>query len=288
MLKIIIFIFFLLPISNVLYCQGVLEPHSYLKEGVIEHHGATATVKADCARPLQQAITAVREEYGWAVDYEDPPYQSKYDLTDMTNPKYRAANPNAPVVLGPSGGAFQSTYPESPNIWSSPALEREVLEKIVSDYNRSGNPGNFVVRSLPNGTFDIVGNSIRNDKGVKVPVNPILDTPILIPRSARSLDGAITAILQALSTKTGFDTGIGLGPTNLLMSPAATTTVGGASAPARDLLKEVTARMKQYVVLFLYEPDQRQYLLGLLPVVRAQYDTFGQKRLVPVGHLIPH
>ena len=71
--------------------QGVLEPHRYMERGVIEHQHGTATVKADCARPLAQAITAVREEYGWAVDYEDPPYHSKYDVMDMTNPSYRAA-----------------------------------------------------------------------------------------------------------------------------------------------------------------------------------------------------
>ena len=263
--------------------QGVLEPHRYMERGVIEHQHGTATVKADCARPLAQAITAVREEYGWAVDYEDPPYHSKYDVMDMTNPSYRAAHPDAPVVLGPAGGAFQSTYPETPNMRSSPAAEQEVLEKIVSDYNESGNPGDFIVRKLSNGDFDVVGDSLHNDAGVDVAITPVLDTPIYLARGTRSWTGTIKAISNALAAKTGLTMGIGLVPMAMSISPAATLTIGGSTAPAREFFMQSISGLDGYGWLFLDEPQFRQYLLGLQPVERVRYDSFGNRHLLPIS-----
>jgi hypothetical protein len=267
-----------------LVAQGILEPHTYMEHGLIDHHAGTATVKADYAQPLQQAITAVREEYGWVVNFEDPPYQGKHDLIDMTNPKYRPTHPNARIVLGPAGGPFQSTYPETPHMWNSPAAEPDVLEKIVSDYNQSGNPGNFVVRELADGSFDVVGDSIHNDSGEDVPITPALDTSILIPRAARSGRATIDAVLHTLSAKIGIPAGIGLAPSPLLGQ--AQFTMGGSSVPARDLIMQVIDGLgRKYVWLFIYEPQPREYLLVLLPVARAEYGAFGQKRLVPVGPL---
>jgi hypothetical protein len=268
----------IITVCSRIFAQGVLSPHAYMQEAVIEHHGTTATVKADSPIPLKQAVTAVSEEYGWAVHYEDPPYQTKYDVMDMTNPSYRAAHPEAKVVLGPAGGPFQSTYSEDPNMWSSAAMEQQVLEKIVADYNQSGNPGNFVLRRLSDGSFDVVGNSIRNDNGAPVPVTPVLDTPIYIPLQARSLDGALTSVLSALSAKTGFGMNVGNGPSNLLGSPWSGITVGGVTAPARNLLMVAIAPTKIFVWDLRYGPQDREYALNLRPVTRVQYDTFGHNR----------
>ena len=265
-----------------LCAQGVLEPHPYMQQGVVKHHDGAATVKADHARPLNQAVAAVREEYGWTVNYEDPPYQSKYGVMDMTNPKYRAEHPDAPVRLGPAGGAFQSTYPETPSMWNSSATEQQVLEKVVSDYNKSGNPGNFTVSHLPDGNFDVIGDSIHNDTGAGVHIVPILDTPIYIPRATLSGYGVIQAILNALSAKTGVHMGIGLAPDPLLGQ--AKFTLGGSNASARALLMQVMDGLgRKYVWEFIYEPEPPEYILVLLPVVRAEYGAFGEKRLIPVG-----
>lgn len=235
-------------------------------------------MKADFGTPLLQAITAVREEYGWVVDYEDPPYSGKHDVMDMTNPKYRATHPNASVVLGPAAGAFQSTYRATPNMWSSPTAEQKLLEEVVSDYNQSGNPGNFTVRELPDGSFDVVGTSIHDDSGGDVPIKPILDTPISIPRVARSYYKTLQAILTALPVKTG----LGVGPTNLLMGGA--IKVGGTDVPARNLLMQMigTWGPAKWVWSLRYNVNDRVYFLNLELASRAEYDSAGQRRLVPV------
>jgi hypothetical protein len=259
-----------------------------MREGVVDHHGTVATVRADYAQPLCQAMTAIGQEYGWAVHYEAPPYQGKHDLMDSTNPMYRAAHPDAMVDLGPAGGAFQSTYPESPSMWGPPAMEQQVLEKVVSDYNQSGNPGHFVVRRLSHGSFDVIGDAIHDDSGANIPISPVLDTPINLPRVARTRLDTVEALLQALSAKVGIRMYIYEAPVNVLSRES---TVIGASAPARDLLMQALdgSRLK-WVWILTYHPQQQvgvaEYCLGIFPVVRAEYNSLGQKRLIPVGPLL--
>jgi hypothetical protein len=285
--KLLAFLMATASLCGALYAQGMLEPHAYMREGVVDHHGTVATVRTDYAQPLCQAITAIGQEYGWAVHYEAPPYQGKHDLMDTTNPNYRAAHPDAKVDLGPAGGAFQSTYPESPNMGSSPAIEQQVLEKVVSDYNQSGNPGHFVVRRLSDGSFDVIGDAIHDDSGANIPTSPVLDTPINLPRVARSRYDAVEAVLKALSAKAGIRMYIYEAPVNVLSREY---TAIGASAPARDLLMQVLdgSRLK-WVWILTYHPQQQveppEYCLGIFLVERAEYDSFGQKRLIPVSPL---
>jgi hypothetical protein len=232
-----------------------------------QHNGATATVRADHARPLEQAITAIDEEYGWQVQYEDPPYQGKRDLIDGYNPEYRAAHPGLKFMPVPAGGLFQSTFPEPQNTSTLRTQEEQILDKIVSDYNQSGNPGHFVVRSLPDGAFDVVGDGTHDDNGNLVPVTPILDTPISIPLATHSFGGTIQAIMNALAAKTGVSAdGPAFGPTNLMMGGQ--VSLGGATiAPARDFLMQLLALEKTYNWRWtlLYEPPPMpdQFLLGV-------------------------
>ena len=280
-----------------LWAQGMLSPHQYMREGVVKRQGNMATLSSDYGIPLQQAVTTIGEEYGWSIDYEDPPFSGKHDLIDLTNPAYRAVHPDAKVVLGPAGGPFKSTYPESPSMWSSSAMEPQVLEKVISDYNQSGNPGHFVVRRLSDGSCDVIGDAVHDDTGANVPITPVLDTPITLPVRTRTGREAIQAVLDGLSSKVGIPMYVYQAPDYELGLES--TVVGGANTPARGFLVEIlnglTAAIaesfpqepgsprvyRKYRWIFHYIPQPRQYVLGIFPVARAQYDAFGQKRLVP-------
>ena len=72
-----------------------------------------------------------------------------------------------------SGGLFQSNFPEPSNI-SSNSAEEQVLQKLVSDYNASGNPGRFVVRKEAEGRYAVVGVSRRDDAGRDEEVHVLL------------------------------------------------------------------------------------------------------------------
>src|SRR5258708_2205976 len=161
MSRILAFLFFL-GVSSSLLAQAPAKP-SFMDAGVVQHNGAAGTLTSNNPRPLMQAIEAISQEYGWTVDFEDPPYRSHFDLPDDTDPTWRANHPNAKGVTRVSGGLFQSNFPEPSTI--SDKAEEQVLQKLVSDYNSSGNPGKFVVRKEGETRYAVIGVSRRDETG---------------------------------------------------------------------------------------------------------------------------
>ncbi len=96
------------------------------------------------------------------MDFEEPVFISSFDLC------YRGMNlwPNRtagfyeiPVT------SFKFSFQEEKNAKFSIASEKRVLGKIVSDYNRSGNPGKFALRNEGKGRFAVVGEYVEDDQG---------------------------------------------------------------------------------------------------------------------------
>lgn len=98
----------------------------------LRHAKGTATCVVNAPRPLQQSVQLVNEEYGWAVNYEDPLWDGA-DLVDDTDPAWRAAHPNERGVRRVRGGAFESQYSELPTTAHSADERSSVLGKLVSD-----------------------------------------------------------------------------------------------------------------------------------------------------------
>jgi hypothetical protein len=274
--------FVALALCVALHAQRPYVPYKVMLRATITHKAGYATVKAASVSTLYDAIQAVAQEYGWAVDYEEPPYAST-DLAVHPNPR-----PGGRSYIVVAGGPFQCTYPESPHMWSSRTAELGVLQKIVSDYNRSGDPGQFRVLSVPDGNFDVVGVATRNEAGGIVPVKPLLDTLISIPSKPRTAHATLQAIADALRVKMLIFLGPpgGEGPAPPPNAQPPTVVVGGSSVPARDLLMDVAdggAGDLSYVWQLLYQPSPGpRYLLSVVPVYRAEYDMTGQRTLVPI------
>ena len=252
-----------------------------MKEGLVEHAHGSGIVTANAPRPLSQAMDAIREEYGWTVDYEDPPYANEPDLVDITDPNWRAAHPGALGARGIAGGAFRSQFKEDATTATSGG-EEAALRSIVSDYNSSGNPGKFTVRREGSERLAIVGSSVKNEAGQDLDVPAILDTLISLPAAQRSALECLTAIASELSIKSGKTVHLGMAPLNLLDQKQ--VTVGGSGAKARDLLVEMldaTGRPLYWRLLF--DPVNKDtFFLNIDLVVRAQRDTYGRKQRVPV------
>lgn len=262
-------------ISTVLSVGGVYAQHPSFG-GVIQHHSGSASVVANGSRPLYQAITAVREEYGWLVDYEDPPYQSHYDVGTIPWP----AHPGSSWSI-PASGSFQSSYPETSTMWSSTGQEGEVLSKIVFDYNQSGNPGNFAVQEQADGSYAIVGNSIRDNNGNEKPISPILETPISISSGTRDVMTTVGLITGALSQASGVKVVVGVVPINIFLQ--STVTIQNSVVPARNLLLETIAATPWKMVWdLLYDPQFQRFVLNASVAMRAHYDAFGNRNLFPV------
>jgi hypothetical protein len=267
-----LWIAFVIALSNVYaHPQDAIQVrHSkYMDRAEVRHLPNSVTITANDARPLAQALTALSEEYAWVVDFEDPPYFSKYDLVDDTDANWRATHPTAKGVTAIAGNTFQRQFPENPNAPSSPAEEQHILETVVSDYNASTNPGRFSVVNEGDGRFAIVGISVKGDNGQDQPVNPILDTLISIPTDTRDAYSAIETILNALTAKTGTKVAPFMVPRNALARSQ--VTVGGRNIPARVLLLQTlsAAKLKLYWHLY-YDHDVKMYGFSLLSYMKKQ------------------
>jgi hypothetical protein len=254
------------------------ERHGRYKENAEVHHVAnTASISANSPRPLAQALTALSEEYAWAIDFEDPPYYSKYDLVDDTAPEWRAAHPNAKGVTVIAGDGFQTQLPENANADTSPAAEEHILDRVVSDYNASGNPGRFNVLNEGDGRFAVVGGFVKDENGTDQGITPILDTPITVQMATRDALTAIHVILNALSAKTQTKVMAGMLALNPLHQ--AQVTVGGENIPARVFLLQTlaSAKIKLYWHLY-YDNDAKMYALNVLPLMKANYDASGNRK----------
>ncbi len=250
----------------------------FMERAQVNHLADAATVSASDARPLAQALTALSEEYGWTVDFEDPPYYSKHDLADDTAAEWRAARPKEKGVTIIRGGAFQSRFFETSDAVSSAMQEEHVLETVVSDYNKSGNPGRFSLVSEGNGRFAVTGSHVKDDSGQDQPIPSILDTPITVPTETRDGLRTISVILQALTTKSQTKVELGVMPLNLLVRTE--VTVGGQDVPARTLLLQTLSLIKTKLYWhLLYDNDVTTYALNLLPLRKATYDTSGKRTL---------
>ena len=261
--------------------ERLQQQRGYYDAAVIEHKVGSGTVTANDPRPLMQALAALNEEYGWMVDYEDPPYTSDSDLLDVTDDQWRARHPNGRRVTIPAGGAFECSYQEdSTNM--RPEGEAAILRKIVAEYNRTSNPGRFALASQGRGRFTVMGLAVKEQVGQEQKVMPVLDTHISIPVAKRTTGEAIGLILHELSAKCDSKVGMGGGPINLLINSNVTT--GGNDISARQLLLQtLDATGVPLIYTLMYFEDTNTYLLNLAGAARAMRDKYGRKTLAPIS-----
>ena len=280
---------FVLCMPSVLVAQVPANP-SFMNSGVIAHQGTTATLTASDPRPLMQTITTITQEYGWIVDYEDPPYRSQFDLVDDTDPTWRANHPTAKGVVRVSGALFQTNFPEPSTVTGNNG-EEQVLQKLVADYNSSGNPGKFTVRKEAEGRFAVIGVSRRDDSGKDELVNALLDTAISIPIQQRDATSTLQLIVDTLASTTGVK--VYLGTIGLSSDPlqGIELAVGGTNVPARTLLLQTldgisNSKFFRGVLVwnFLFDADRNGYDLRLRTATKAETDAYGRQVVRFIEH----
>ena len=270
---------FLMLLCGIASAQSTIRP-KYMERAALQHKDLQVSVLASYPVPLFQALCAVREEYGWSVNWEAAPAYSRFDLVDDTGPKWRAAHPGARGVTQPAGGTFVSAFPE-PKDSSDADSERGALTKLIQDYNATDNPGKFLLRERPNGHFAVVGTKVRDDAGGLQEVVPLLDTRVSVAVQPRTVYDTLESIFRELSAATGSKVFIATFSSSLLDNTR--VTVGGERVPARELLEQAlggTNRPLQYDLL--YDADIPAYGLNLSVASRAGTGPRGQRRLVPI------
>jgi hypothetical protein len=245
-----------------------------MEYGKIIHSGQHAVVNANDARPLAQAVVALRQEYGWKIDYEDPIYAaSELIPVPIVDPDMLATHPNAKRALRPSGGAFSSTYPEDLSSgMNTDQQRRDIFEHLLADYAKSGNPGHFELRLTASGRFDVIGNSDSEAALLDKKLSLIMDGVAYVE---------IEKLLRLVQQQTGHKVGLGFAPINALMHCTVSRSFSAESA--RVILLETLGTCHLNVVWqFLYDAGLDLYLLNLEGVAMAYHDLNGNHMLVPV------
>jgi hypothetical protein len=221
---------------------------SYQPYATVEHLDSSAKVIANDPRPMYQATDGLQDEYGWRgwrLDYEDPQYEVGPDTVDDTALEWRLKHLDAKGVTVVAGGLFESLYPEhSLSSWS-PAEINAVLTKVVQDYNRTGNPGKFIVREEEPNRFAIIGTAVRDERGRTKRVSILLDTPISLQKTSASAAQIFNLICEQLSAKAGVKVWYG-GYGGMADNGAfqSQVEVGGENVPARTLLLQTADQMQ--------------------------------------------
>jgi hypothetical protein len=226
----------------------------YQREASISQTEGTIHVSANSPRPLAQILDALRQKYGWLVDYEDPQYVSQLDIVERPGP-------NETILSFPGGGTFVVDVPAGASA-SAPPVEDKTLRLIVDAYNQSSNPGRFELRKNEDGSSSIVGVGARDENGKISRQGPLFDLPVTLPTEERSASETVTLICQKITEHSHVQITLGVTPRNLI--DYKNVKVGGAKAQARTLLSqtlESTGHTMYWRLLF--DPKSKGYFLDV-------------------------
>jgi hypothetical protein len=198
-------------------------------------------------RPLAQALESLQQKYKWVVDYEDPQFLSKLDLTE-------AQGPGKPML--PAGHQFKFDFP------ASGVDEGNVLQSLVDAYDASDNPGKFELRKGESDQFYAVGTQARNLKGQLSPQHPLLDAPVTLVKRKRTVEETVKLICLRAGERQHIQVIIGILPRKF--TQYAPVEVGGKQIPARTLLLQALAATNRRLYWrLLFDPNTKGYIFDV-------------------------
>ena len=224
---------------------------TYLKQAELNETDGTIHVVVNSPRPLAQTLEALYQKYRWAIDYEDPQFLSKLDLTESPIP---GPSPSKQIV--PSGQQFKFEFA------SSNVDEGKILQAVIDAYNASENPGRFELRKGEEDTYFVVGTQAHDLKGAISPQRPLLDSPVTIVKRQRTVADALSLICQKVGEHDHIKVMVGILPRNLVERTQ--VEVGGTRVPARTLLLQALAALHRRVYWrLLFDPSTKGYVFDV-------------------------
>jgi len=228
--------------------QEQTDKDGYSLHATVSVNGPNISISASSPRPLLQATTALRRTQGWTIDYEDPEYGDSATKVDQESRRSLV------------GGKFTSTLQEQG------VAEKIVIESLVQQFNQQSK---FKYKAVQNtGTrVDIVPETPDS--------TALLDTPVRIDNSPRSIGAAVDAILQEVSRATGASIVRGGMIDNDLLN-SKFTYGGNEVIPARQLLAQaLDSAPIQKIWILTYEPEDKTYYIGIESAVKAHTSSTG-------------
>ena len=221
------------------------------------------TITVVHGRPLATMIQNLETRFGWAITYEDPPYVHSSETVDVTS-SVRRDGKSSPKVLAPLGGGFAFTLPPKTAQQYQPAA---VLNALIDQYNRSGNPGNFRLLKTDD-VYHVVPTLARDEAAAIRTYRSILDRTITIPDGER--DGLEMLDLIVKTTGAAGEPGLRMGTVPIQPALMKVKVTGGASREdARSvLLRTLNATKLRLAWRILCKPGKGEPCYFNVHVVR--------------------
>jgi hypothetical protein len=136
------------------------------------------------------------DEFGLAINVEDPVYLYRDDVHDVTPPRLASSGKRVRV---PKAALLETRFDVRPD--GSPRDVRQLLRDLVDVANaqlpflyRIGHDGDI---------FTLVATRTRDEQGRSVELTPLLDRRITIPLGTRKILEHVNLLTQALEQQTG-------------------------------------------------------------------------------------
>jgi hypothetical protein len=225
----------------------------------ITANGSTLHLVVSSARPLADALDALQKKYGWMINYEDPQFVDKSDIVESSDKRYVVSSSTGRPHT-PNGTAFTVDFPA--NAVSGVPDAEKTLRIVIEAYNKSSNPGKFVLMSAE-GRYDVVGVSAHGADGKMASQASPFDAKITLVAATdeKPTIDALTSICEQAGKVSGQTIALGVFPRNLMARPIS---VSGSNLAARDLLVKALAATEHKVYWrLLYDVDTHGYFLNL-------------------------
>lgn len=217
-------------------------------------------------RPLKDALVILAQELNCIITYEDAPFQHVDDMV----PAFEGA-----TVAVPRGGTI--SFKSQSN---DPIIE--VIESLINEYSRQGNPGTFKVFDAY-GMFHVVPTQYKGRSGKATKNRSILDVEISVRPSSMNCDIALIEVCKAANNvNPQFDLKIFGSPDNLMRNIPLRSTAGNKKA--FDFLAEILTAvnssqnpkpLRPITWLLLYGPllqpkkEKDYYALNVIGIPKA-------------------
>ena len=226
-------------------------------------------------RPMMAIVDQLQAKFGIAINYEDPPFQNKTDIVDVTNQvqsqRQREANPNVRILI-PRGGALSVALG---TIRLGQIQDASVvLERASGLYEAASFPGKFQVSQTTICAF-VEPLKVRLTAGEWTGVQSVLSVPISIVREKRTAADTLTAILAAVRKAGGAR--IDLAAVPMVEFASINVEIGGTTEPARNTLMTLFQQMSASLIpdgrprtifsyRLLFDPGLKYYMISVAPV----------------------
>ena len=240
--------------------QGNSDQPQYISHAEITRAGTSVTIHASSPRPVEQALSGIRREYGLILDYEEGPVRDSSNLAAAGNRQILKGADIKVTMAGPKD--------------STPAEEAAFLQSALAELHAAGGSRQFTLLQGANNRLTVT----PSDAPLRV-----LDTKILIDPRPRSIDATIEEIFRALNNESGIVIERGGLVDNELSNTI--VTVGSTSTPiaARDLLSQaLNGTLYAKFWILTWDPNTDRYAMNLQTAVKVDDTLIGVGRETPI------